>query len=177
MKTCKECIYYDVCLGTSCGWLPKICDSFKDASRFIELPCSTGDIVTKLVRVNSEPTGEAFETEVQGVYVDFTTKTKDNMCGNFQISDIDLSVFLTKEEAYKNGYNQALKDSYESIEAAYQNGLKDAVKHGKWKLLDSGNSICNVCNFMTVHVWDFDSSLSFCPHCGAKMDLEELNNG
>ena len=44
------------------------------------------------------------------------------------------------------------------------------VVHGRWKLLVSGNGVCSVCHFTTVHVWDFDSSLSYCPHCGATMD-------
>ena len=44
------------------------------------------------------------------------------------------------------------------------------VVHGRWKLLVSGNGVCSVCHFTTVHVWDFDSSLSYCPNCGAKMD-------
>ena len=44
------------------------------------------------------------------------------------------------------------------------------VRHGRWKLLVSGNGVCSVCHFTTVHVWDFDSSLSYCPHCGAMMD-------
>ena len=53
-------------------------------------------------------------------------------------------------------------------------GMKAAdvapVVHGRWKLLVSGNGVCSVCHFTTVHVWDFDSSLSYCPHCGATMD-------
>jgi hypothetical protein len=44
------------------------------------------------------------------------------------------------------------------------------VVHGRWKLHDNGNGTCSVCNYISVHVWDFDNSLSFCPHCGAKMD-------
>ena len=47
------------------------------------------------------------------------------------------------------------------------------VRHGRWKLLVSGNGVCSVCHFTTVHVWDFDSSLSYCPHCGAKMEKGE----
>ena len=80
-----------------------------------------------------------------------------------------MNFYDATEEAYKNGYNQALKDSYESIEAAYQNGLKDAVKHGWWKLLDNGHGICSVCSFKTLYVWDDDNSMHFCPHCGADM--------
>jgi hypothetical protein len=44
------------------------------------------------------------------------------------------------------------------------------VVHGRWKLLDSGNGVCSICHCITVHVWDFDSSLNYCPHCGTKMD-------
>lgn len=41
MKTCKDRLHYDICLGAFGCQLPKICDSFKDKSRFIELPfCS-----------------------------------------------------------------------------------------------------------------------------------------
>lgn len=43
MKTCRDCIHYDICLGAFGDCLYKICDSFKDKSRFIELPCSIGD--------------------------------------------------------------------------------------------------------------------------------------
>lgn len=44
------------------------------------------------------------------------------------------------------------------------------VVHGRWKLHNNGNATCGVCHCISVHVWDFDSSLSYCPHCGAKMD-------
>lgn len=44
------------------------------------------------------------------------------------------------------------------------------VVHGRWKLHNNGNGTCSVCNCISVHVWDFDNSLNFCPHCGAKMD-------
>ena len=39
MKTCEDCIHYDICLGAF-GWLSKTCYSFKDKSCFIELPFS-----------------------------------------------------------------------------------------------------------------------------------------
>ena len=35
--TCKDCIHFEVCCYVDRG-LP-ICDSFKDKSKFIELPC------------------------------------------------------------------------------------------------------------------------------------------
>ena len=41
--TCEDCIHFEVCCYVDRG-LP-ICDSFKDKSKFIELPCSVGDTV------------------------------------------------------------------------------------------------------------------------------------
>lgn len=41
MKTCKDCIHFEVCCYVDM-FLP-ICDSFKDKSELIELPCSVGD--------------------------------------------------------------------------------------------------------------------------------------
>lgn len=62
MKTCEDCIHYEVCEGyiptdldkdiwDLCAQgksdeipnIDKRCSSFKDKSRFIELPCSIGD--------------------------------------------------------------------------------------------------------------------------------------
>ena len=40
MKTCKDCIHYDICLGAFGECFYKTCDSFKDKSQFIELPSS-----------------------------------------------------------------------------------------------------------------------------------------
>ena len=45
MKTCEDCIHYDICLGAFGVLVNRICDSFKDKSKFIELPCSVGDTV------------------------------------------------------------------------------------------------------------------------------------
>lgn len=43
MKTCENCIHYDICATAYGGCILHICDSFKDKSKFIELPCSIGD--------------------------------------------------------------------------------------------------------------------------------------
>ena len=51
--------------------------------------------------------------------------------------------------------------------------LDDIVPHGRWMLHNSGNGTCSVCGRTAVAVWDYDSSLNYCPNCGAKMDLEE----
>ena len=37
MKTCKDCIHFEVCCYVDV--LLPACDSFKDKSKYIELPC------------------------------------------------------------------------------------------------------------------------------------------
>lgn len=79
-----------------------------------------------------------------------------------------------------------MKD-YESTEIAYKNGyaqgLKDAVKHGRWidKGMDGdfswridGRGSCwhvHECSACGGNLCVMLPS-NFCPHCGAKMDLE-----
>lgn len=46
MRTCENCIHYYVC-ANAYGIL-NVCGFFKDESKFIELPCSIGDIVYEL---------------------------------------------------------------------------------------------------------------------------------
>lgn len=43
--TCKNCIHYDVCceLMKQLHWRPELCNSFKDKSRIVELPCKVGE--------------------------------------------------------------------------------------------------------------------------------------
>ena len=43
--TCKDCYHYDVCceLMKQLHWRPELCNSFKDKSRIVELPCKMGD--------------------------------------------------------------------------------------------------------------------------------------
>lgn len=50
MKTCENCLHYDVCLNAFGDCLYKTCDSFKDKAKFIELPCPIG---TDLYRIDS----------------------------------------------------------------------------------------------------------------------------
>lgn len=52
MKTCENCIHYDICATAYGGCILHICDSFKDKSKFIELPCSIGDLVYTIVYYN-----------------------------------------------------------------------------------------------------------------------------
>lgn len=43
--TCKDCDHYDVCceLMKQLHWNPELCNSFKDKSLIVELPCNIGD--------------------------------------------------------------------------------------------------------------------------------------
>lgn len=113
MSTCKDCIHYDICLGAFGDCLYKICDSFKDKSKFIELPCSIGDTVYTILYHN------VFEAEVICIRP-FIFKNRIEYRGNVVItiedsfySDgrpleqelfvvFDKDTFLTREEAEKS---------------------------------------------------------------------------
>lgn len=45
--------------------------------------------------------------------------------------------------------------------------------HGKWRLNDDGSGTCLNCCRTAAACWDYDNALSYCPHCGAKMDEDE----
>jgi hypothetical protein len=40
---------------------------------------------------------------------------------------------------------------------------------GHWKLHPNGDATCDKCHRVSIAVWDFDSAMKFCPHCGADM--------
>lgn len=62
--------------------------------------------------------------------------------------------YTATEQAYKNGYEQ---------------GKKDAVKHGRWN--DDGR--CTECDWYMPFDCEGNSfETQYCPHCGAKMDGE-----
>lgn len=66
------------------------------------------------------------------------------------------------EQAYKNGYEQ---------------GLKDAVKHGRWS--PKKTILYGVIYELECSVCGIDWALAeyrFCPNCGARMDLPEPYN-
>ena len=111
MKTCEDCIHYDVCIGAFGYCLYKTCDSFKDTSRFIELPCSIGDTVwaimynavleSKVIRVRPiiKPDNE--------YCIGLVATINDKLCwdgrlfGHEIFCMLDEDTFLTKEEAEK----------------------------------------------------------------------------
>lgn len=67
-----------------------------------------------------------------------------------------MDIYDATEIAYKNGYEQ---------------GMKDAVKHGRW-IFETTNGRehmkCSNCLKSQTPTGVF----AYCPNCGAKMDLE-----
>lgn len=56
-----------------------------------------------------------------------------------------------------------------AIQKAWEQGKKDAVRHGKWleaREKDPCQYICSECK------WFVDDDSKYCPNCGAKMDGE-----
>lgn len=98
MKTCKECIHYEVCRAL-CKSEEELmpCVVFKYRSHFVELPC-VGDKVYELCRINQFGDYKIVESEIRGFIVD-TNGTA------FDYELLGERFFLTHEEA-----EQALKE-------------------------------------------------------------------
>lgn len=72
-------------------------------------------------------------------------------------------------KAYADGWNAAIDIIVSAPTADVQE-----VRHGKWKFDRFDNAWCSVCH----HCGSNDAEVSdYCPNCGAKMDLEEKENG
>lgn len=105
MKTCKDCIHYEVCHIVEMSDKEELeeekfsCCDFKDKSKFIELPCSIGDKLYD-VRTNYKNvrTDVVREFEICAIDVSFvpweTWCTKDA-----HIYELGKTVFTTREEA------------------------------------------------------------------------------
>lgn len=63
-----------------------------------------------------------------------------------------------------------------SVEAIENAPAIDAepVRHGRWEKANfSGFLVCSCCNDVFINSdWLHDGKWSYCPNCGAKMDLE-----
>lgn len=98
-KTCKDCLYYECCssLNKEFKKYPKDyigsdlvarnCSTFKDKSRFVELPCKVGDTV--------------YQVGTDGILysIEITKMIYDTKGIAFDERAIGKTVFLTKEEA------------------------------------------------------------------------------
>ena len=86
MKTCEDCIHFNICERDI---LISVCDSFKDKSKFIELPCAIGDTVYMINSKISPHNKDEYYTIIQVP---------------FKVSMLHLIgkvFFLTREEAEK----------------------------------------------------------------------------
>ena len=63
-----------------------------------------------------------------------------------------MDIHTATEQAYKKGY---------------EDGKRDAVKHGRWKQMKAYKSqfVCSECGDLFPD-WESD----YCPNCGARMD-------
>lgn len=99
--TCKDCIHYDICLGAFGDCLYQTCDSFKDKSKFIEIPCSIGD---EIWRINWRNEVILSTVSMLQQKRDKTWKIRLSDDGSvFDVTpdDIGKTIFLTREEAEK----------------------------------------------------------------------------
>lgn len=69
---------------------------------------------------------------------------------------------MTTQEAIVQAFENGRRQGYEE-------GKRDAVKHGRW-IREGNRNTCPECGFFyhSAHA-DYD----YCPHCGMKMDGED----
>lgn len=113
MATCKDCIHYKACVSLleAQGYTvpgagkdaDKLCDTFADKSRFIELPCKIGETVYHIVKACS---GGLYKCPYCGGYG--TDRCDKHPCGeyieelNFNLTMLPWdkkSYFLSREKA------------------------------------------------------------------------------
>ena len=121
MKTCKDCIHYDVChavmtMGEIQECAESVCKNFKDKTLVLDLPCKVGDTVYMPWKWNDR-NGIAVLTVThiirdrfkKYIKTDFYTDDEDYYnaynCGNFGFDEVGVIVFTRIEAA-----EQALKE-------------------------------------------------------------------
>lgn len=116
--TCKDCVHYEVCLESAKAYdegvsdfendgIEEFCRFSKPKSRFVELPCSFGDMIYMLVTRKTHSFEYEFENgkrkmikqQNQHTFIKRTTFMESNF---FKVLDEwGKTVFLSKEEAEK----------------------------------------------------------------------------
>lgn len=94
---------------------------------------------------------------------------------------IDIEPFETQKDA--TGCKILVNLSGENYASSYALSTSDIptvdavpVKHGRWKLNKNGSGTCSECHRTQNEVWDYDTWQHYCGDCGAKMDLEEMDD-
>lgn len=111
--TCKDCIHYEPCsakpltpkfCGTNncCGDMENLCSMFGAKSKFIELPCSIGDIVYYPYAWQIlEKKVTALHCHSNADKIDWWYELDNDNSETMDATSIGKSVFLTREEAEK----------------------------------------------------------------------------
>ena len=111
MKTCKDCIHYDVChtITPIATEATGICKLFKDKSLVYDLPCKVGDMVyfanedyhrsAEIDGIHIDEQGVSFTWVQYEVGVDIVELWDE---GDFNIDDIGKTVFLTMASISKD---------------------------------------------------------------------------
>lgn len=118
MKTCKDCLHYEVCAEVMkqqlyikevlCGQKNPVCPQFADCSEWVHLPCKVGDTIYCPWVFDGTCGIAVGEVESIKIYADnkslFIAKDWESdmpMPGAFCLEDFGDIVFLTIEEAKK----------------------------------------------------------------------------
>lgn len=72
-------------------------------------------------------------------------------------------------------YSVNLADAYakDAYQKGYEQGKKDAVKHGLWVINKKSELLCykcSECGYKVNFFWNDCGNSNYCPNCGAKMD-------
>lgn len=90
MKTCADCLHYDLCNELNGVEYPGPCDYFfKDKNKFLELPCPIGETVFMITKKYDTYDGDIYHTIIQVPF-------RINL-----LHLINIIIFLTREEAEK----------------------------------------------------------------------------
>lgn len=116
MASCKDCIHFEVCdsgssidefmeHGTYTNGVEKECDTFKDRTRFVELPCKVGDIIYEICerKKGGEWKKAIVKRVVHGIEIGLggCMVARSGTTVVVFLSDLGKTVFLTREEAEK----------------------------------------------------------------------------
>ena len=107
MKTCKDCIHYDVCFivkqdGDGRVLKNSPCKHFKDKSLFVELPMVLGQICYAPYNYKNEVEKCRVSSLTQKADGPWKIRlTHNHSVFEIRVDEIGKTVFLTKEEAEK----------------------------------------------------------------------------
>lgn len=91
---------------------------------------------------------------------------------------------MTREEAiqvlanfYVSNKNPKANHLCEAMYIAIR-ALKSEPKHGRWEFIGATTRGAAIINIYACSECGYEAdTTTYCPHCGAKMDLDEVENG